>query len=80
MVLLLRWIFSFTWDAIFKLTLALFLASSPLYVWFEREYTYRRPLDDIYKRVEGLQHHVAVILTTLHVPPHDLKTTFSPCS
>lgn len=56
--------FSFTWDVIFKLFVTLLLASFPLSMWFEREYTYRRRLDE---RLEGLQHHVQVILTTLRV-------------
>ncbi|KAF8486452.1 hypothetical protein DFH94DRAFT_184524 [Russula ochroleuca] len=55
--LLLGWIFSFTLDAIFKITFALLLASVPLSVLFERENTHRR-LDDIYERIDALQHHV----------------------
>ena len=64
---MLGWVFSFTRDVVFKLFFTLLLASFPLSVWFEREYTYRRRLDEIYERMEALQHRIAVILTTPHV-------------
>jgi hypothetical protein len=67
--LLLGWVFSFTCGVIFKLFFTLFLASFPLSVWFEREYAYRRRLDDLYERVGTLQHHIAVSLTILHARP-----------
>jgi hypothetical protein len=58
-------VFSFTWDVIVKLFFTLLLASFPLSVWFEREYTYRRRLDE---RLEVLQDYVLVIspLYTFH--------------
>ena len=55
--------FPSTRDLIFRLFFTL-IASFPLSVWVEREYTYRRRLDE---RLEAIQHHVAVIFT-LHVP------------
>ena len=64
-ILLFGWIFSF--DAIFKLFLTLLLASVTLSVSFERAYTHGT-LEDIYERMDALQHHVMVI-HTLHVPP-----------
>ena len=70
---LLGWVFSFTWDVIFKLFFTLFLASFPLSVWFECEYRYRRQFDELFERVEALQHHIAVILTTLRVHAGNLR-------
>ena len=55
--------FSFTWDVIFKLSFSLILACFPLSVWSEREDRYRRRLDDMYERLEVLQHQVAVNFT-----------------
>ncbi|KAF8496444.1 hypothetical protein F5888DRAFT_1703902, partial [Russula emetica] len=62
-VSLLGWVFSFTWDVIFKLFFTLLLASLPLYLLFEREYRYRLWLDE---RLENLQQRVVVILTFLY--------------
>ena len=72
--------FSFPWEVIFKLFFALLLASFPLSVWFEREDRYRHRLDDMYERLEILQHQVAVNFdysawSTIH-----LQTVFSLCS
>jgi len=64
-VSLLGWVFSFTWDVIFKLFFALLLASLPLYLLFERGYRYHLWLDE---RLESLQQCVEVILTFLYFP------------
>ncbi len=64
-VSLLGWVFSFTWDVIFKLFFTLLLASLPLSVLFAREYKYRLLLE---LRLEDLQQRVVVILTFLLVP------------
>ncbi|KAF8504408.1 hypothetical protein F5888DRAFT_1655483, partial [Russula emetica] len=64
-VSLLGWVFSFTWDVIFKLFFTLLLSSLPLYRLLEREYRYRLWLDE---RLENLQQRVAVILTFLYFP------------
>jgi hypothetical protein len=63
-VSLLGWVFSFTWDVIFKLFFTLLLASLPLYLLFEREYSYRLRLNE---RLENLQ-QLVVILTFLYFP------------
>jgi hypothetical protein len=77
--LLLGWVFSFTWGVTFKLFVTFLLASFPLSVWFEREYAYRRRLDDLYERVGALQHHIAVSLTILHAGPviHNVQSVFA---
>ena len=64
---------------IYPIVIFTLLASILLSVWLEREYTYRRRLDDIYEKLEALQQHVVIILTTQHVPPV-LQTSFSPRS
>ena len=66
---LLGWVVSFAWDAIIKLFFALLLASFPLSVWLEREYTHHRQFDDMRERLKALQRHVMVILIALHVQP-----------
>jgi hypothetical protein len=70
-VSLLGWVFSFTWNVIFKLFFTLLLASLLLYVLFEREYRYRLQLDE---KLENLQQRIVVILTFLYFPLviHDL--------
>jgi flagellar biosynthesis GTPase FlhF len=62
-------VFSFAWDVIFKLFFALLLASFPLYVWLEHEYTYHRQSDNMRERLQALQLHVMVILIALHLQP-----------
>ena len=59
-MLLLGWVSSFTWDAIFKLFFALLIASLLSHLFFEREYRYR-----LEETVEHLQQCVEVILTFL---------------
>jgi hypothetical protein len=61
----LGWVFSFTWDVIFKLFFTLLLASFPLYLLLEREYRYRLWVDE---RLENLQQCVEVIPTFLYFP------------
>ena len=61
--------FSLTWDVIFKLFITLLVILLPASVQSSvREYQYRRQLDAMHERLETLQHHVVVIITSLHVP------------